>query len=263
MSELTRWAAGALLAIAVAVSARAAGSLGASGAAAAAILGTLAVGAGWGWGLLLVTYFVSSSALSRVGRAERERRTGGRIEKTGARDAIQVAANGGAFAVSAIGFLVTTHPAWAVAGAGALAASAADTWATEIGTLASASARSILTGRVVPAGTSGGVTVQGLMAGFAGAAFVGGVASLGGWERDAVNAALAGGILGMLLDSVLGASVQSRRWCPSCATDTEQRVHRCGSRTEARGGLAWLDNDGVNALSTVAGAVAAVLLWRS
>jgi uncharacterized protein (TIGR00297 family) len=258
-----RWATGAGLAIAIAATARSLGSLRTSGGVAAAVLGTIAVGAGWPWGILLVAYFVSSSALSRVGRAERDRRTAGRIQKTGARDAVQVAANGGAFGLAAIAFVVTGHSAWAVAAAGALAASAADTWATEIGTLARSSARSILTGRTVPTGTSGGVTVQGLMAGIAGAAFVGGVASANGWDRDIVNAAVGAGVVGMLLDSLLGASVQSRRWCAACGLETEQRVHRCGASTEPRGGIAWLDNDAVNAVSTLGGAAAALLLWST
>lgn len=261
MTDSARWGAGAALAIAIAIGARAAGSLSGSGATAAAVLGTLAVGAGWAWGVLLVAYFVTSSALSRVGRGERDRRTAGRIEKTGARDAVQVAANGGVFGIAALAFILTREPAWFVVGASALAASAADTWATEIGTLARASARSILTGRVVPAGTSGGITAQGLAAGLAGAAFIGLLSAALGMPRAVVLAVVSGGVFGMLLDSVLGAGVQSRRWCAACASATEQRAHACGTRTEVRGGLPWLDNDGVNAASTLGGAIAGLLLW--
>jgi len=261
VTDAARWGAGAALAIAIAIGARAAGWLSATGAAAAAALGTVAVGAGWGWGVLLVAYFVTSSALSRLGRPERERRTAGRIEKGGARDAVQVAANGGVFGIAAAAFVVTREPAWFVLGASALAASAADTWATEIGTLARASARSILTGRVVPAGTSGGITAQGLGAGIAGAAFIGVLTAALGMPRGVVTAVVLGGVFGMLLDSVLGAGVQSRRWCAACASATEQRVHRCGERTDLRGGLSWLDNDGVNAASTLGGAIAGAVLW--
>lgn len=260
MSDLAVLAAGAALATGVALAARAAGALSASGAVAAAAVGTLAVVAGWDWAVVLVAYFASSSLLSRFGRSERERRTEGRIEKGGPRDAVQVAANGGVFALTAVAFALTANPFWQLLGAASLAASAADTWATEIGTLSRASARSILTGRAVPAGTSGAVTAQGLMASLAGAAFVAGVASSLGWEREAVTAVVAGGIIGSLLDSVLGATVQSRRWCAACAMDTEQRTHRCGARTEARGGIGWLDNDGVNAVSTLAGALAGALI---
>lgn len=262
MSELARWVAGAALAAVIVTAAGTLRWLTASGAVAAFVLGTLAVGAGWDWGTLLVVYFLTANALSAIGRRERERRTDGRLAKAGARDALQVLANGGLFAAAAALFVATGNDAWRALGLGALAASAADTWATEIGTLSRASARSVLTGRVVPAGTSGGVTVQGVMAGVAGAAVVASVASAFGWPRATVNAALFGGVAGSLLDSVLGASVQARRWCPRCQRDTEERVHRCGAPTERRGGLAWLDNDGVNLLCTVAGGATALLLAR-
>ena len=257
---MARWMAGAALAAATAAGARALGALGTSGAVAAAILGTLAVAAGWDWGVVLVAYFVSSSALSRIGRAERDRRTDGRIEKGGPRDATQVAANGGMFAVAAAGFLVSANPAWQVLGAASLAASAADTWATEIGTLSRSTPRSILTGRAVLPGVSGGVTALGLMASFAGAAFVASAASLCGWGREAVNAAMIGGVASSVIDSVLGASLQARRWCASCSADTEQKVHWCGTRTDMRGGVRWLDNDGVNAVSTLGGALVGALV---
>lgn len=257
---MARWMAGAAVAAATALGARAAGALDASGAAAAAILGTLAVAAGWDWGTILVAYFVSTSALSRIGRAERDRRTAGRIEKGGPRDAIQVLANGGLFATAAAGFVLTRAPAWQVLAAASLAASAADTWATEIGTLSRSAARSILTGRRVPAGTSGGVTALGMMAALAGAAFVASVAWLCGWERVSAHAAVIGGVAGAVLDSILGAAVQARWWCGTCGLDTEQRIHWCGTRTDLRGGVRWLDNDGVNAASSFGGALLGTLL---
>lgn len=260
MSEIARWAAGAGLAIVTAALARALGWLSVSGAIAAAAVGTLAVGAGWDWGVVLLSYFAASSALSRIGRREREARTAGRIEKAGARDAVQVVANGGVFAIAAMAFALGGSPLWYLVAAAGLAASAADTWATEIGTLARSAARSIVTGRLVPAGTSGGVTVQGSMAGIAGAAFVGGTAAMCGWPASAVNAAVIGGVAGCLADSLLGASAQSRRWCPSCRADTEQRVHRCGAATQHRSGVRWLDNDAVNAVSTVLGAAIGTLV---
>ena len=264
MSEIARWVAGAAAAALVAGGARAGGALRRSGAAAAAVLGTVAVGAGWDWGILLVAYFVSSSALSRLRAADRQRLTEGRIEKGGARDAIQVLANGGLFGVAALAYATSGDPFWRVLGAASLAASAADTWATEIGTLSRSAARSILTGRAVPPGTSGGVTVLGLAASVAGAAFVGGVVSALGWDRGVVNAVVAGGVIGSLIDSLLGASVQAGRWCSACSADTEQRVHHCGTRTQHVRGIAWLDNDGVNAVSTLGGAVTGALLaWTT
>jgi len=151
----SRVAAGLALALVVALAARRARSLSPSGATAAVVVGTSAVAAGWAYGALLIAYFVASSALSRWRAAEKTRRTDAVVEKGGERDARQVLANGLAFAACALGTLVTSPraaAAWGTAAAGALAAAAADTWATEIGTLSSRPPRSVLTGRVVPRG---------------------------------------------------------------------------------------------------------------
>lgn len=259
MQDAPTWAIGVVLAGGIAVLARRLGALSTSGGVAAAVMGTLAMGAGWDWGLVLIAYFVAASALSRFRARDKARRTEGRIEKSGARDAAQVAANGGAFALAAMLFWLSPRPLWQAVGAAALAASSADTWATEIGTLARSAPRSILNGRLVPVGTSGGLTGLGLAAGLAGAGFVGVSVFVLGWPAAAVVAAILGGFFGCVLDSLLGATLQARRWCPACHADTERRVHHCGNATELRGGAAWLDNDGVNALSTLGGAVLGAL----
>ena len=211
--------------------------------------------AGWSWGALLIAYFMSSSLLSRWRQREKDAKTAGRVDKGGPRDAAQVLANGGVYAAAALVFALTDDPLWRLLGAGALAASAADTWATEIGILSSQTPRTILGWGTVEPGTSGGVTWQGLAAAVAGAAFVAIVTAALRWPTQAAFAALIGGILGALLDSVLGATLQSRRWCDACGAATEQRVHRCGVATRHAAGLALLDNDGVNALATLGGAV--------
>lgn len=247
-----------VLAGAVALAAHRAGSLTRSGAAAATLAGALATAAGWGWAALLIAFFVSTSALSRAGAATTEERTGDVIAKPGARDWRQVAANGGVFLVAASAWL-GGGGAWTLAlGAGALAAAAADSWATEIGTLAGGAPRSILTLQPVPAGTSGGVSAAGTAALVAGAAFIAAAAWALGWPRDVAIAAAIGGAGGAMADSLIGATVQARRWCPACRTSTEQRRHRCGTPTERAGGVGWIDNDAVNLACTLAGGLLAV-----
>ena len=258
---ISRTLVGAALAIAIALVACRARSLSASGAVAAAVVGTVAVAAGWDWGLLLIAYFAASSALSRHGRMEKERRTASIVAKGSERDAIQVAANGLLFALAAVAFVVHRDGRWLAAGAGSLAASAADSWATEIGTLYGGATRSILTWRAVPVGTSGGVSAIGTLAAVAGALFVALVAALLGWRAQAIFAFIGGGA-GALVDSLLGATVQRRRWCPICQRETERTTHDCGTPTVPRGGLAWLDNDMVNLLSNAAGGLVALLLVR-
>jgi uncharacterized protein (TIGR00297 family) len=254
---IERAAAGALVAAAIALAAWRAGSLSRSGVAAAFFVGTIAIAAGWTWGALLIAYFVSSSLLSRMGAALKAQRSGSVVEKAGARDAAQVLANGAVFALAAL--LQVIHPSvlWLAAGAGALAASAADTWGTEIGMLSKSSPRMITTWKIVPTGTSGGVSAIGLGAIVAGALFM----SVAAWlvHRN-VHVALAvslGGLAGALVDSISGALWQSRRFCAQCNCATERFVHDCGTRTERAGGIGWLNNDGVNAVCTLVGSLVA------
>jgi uncharacterized protein (TIGR00297 family) len=227
---------------------------------AAALAGTVAMGAGWSWGVILVAYFVSAMLVTRLRSADKQTRLSDRIEKEGPRDAIQVLANGGVFVAAALAYWISAEPVWQALAAGALSASAADTWATEIGVLSERPPRSILGWRPVPVGTSGGVTALGFLAGLAGASVVTVVVALVRWPAVATIAALIGGLVGCVLDSVLGASLQARRWCASCAMATEQRTHRCGARTAVSGGMSWLDNDGVNALATLGGALTGALV---
>lgn len=253
---LARLVAGLALAAAIAVAARRARSLSTSGAVAATLVGAACVAAGWAWGALLVTYFVASSALSRWKEDAKARRTAGIVAKGGERDAMQVVANGGLYALAAVATLALPHPALVGAALGALAAATADTWGTEVGTLARGTPRLVTSWRAVPAGTSGAVSVPGSLATAGGALFIGGVALLLGFRGAPVAAGVLAGILGAATDSLLGATVQSRRWCEACARPTERDVHDCGARTRPAGGWGWLDNDRVNVACVATGALA-------
>ena len=134
-------------------------------------------------------------------------------------------ANGGIAALAAL----AGNWAWF---AGALATANADTWATEIGSRSPTLPRLVTTGARVPPGTDGGMTLLGTAGGIAGAAFLAGL-SLLLVGRGALTIAAAG-VLGMLLDSLLGATVQGK--------------------------VRWMDNDAVNLAATLAGAVCAGLL---
>lgn len=253
-----RAVAGFLFALAIASSARAARALSASGAAAATLLGTLAVVAGWRWGALLIAFFATSTFLSRWGAAAKELRTGAIVEKGGERDVTQVLANGGVFVGAALLAVSLGDARWTVIALGALAASASDTWATEVGTLFGGAPRSILSWRRLPPGSSGAVSVPGTLAAVAGAAVIALLAALFGWPRSVALAVGLGGVAGSSIDSLLGAILQGRRWCEQCAASTERMVHVCGTRTIACGGVSWLDNDVVNLLSSAAGGVIAM-----
>jgi uncharacterized protein (TIGR00297 family) len=256
-----RLIAGAIASAIAAFGARRMRALSITGAIAAFVVGTAAFAAGWSWAAILIAYFAAATALSKFHEEEKAKRTGSIVDKGDERDATQVFANGGIFAVAAIAELITHSPAWYAIGIGALAASAADTWATELGTLAGGEPVSILSGRRVPAGTSGGITVTGSLAGVAGALFVAAGTALAQWPVTFTAAAL-GGIAGALSDSLLGATLQSRRWCDACEKPTERLVHDCGNHTRRIGGVGGMDNDAVNAVCSAVGALVALLLSR-
>jgi len=244
----------------ITLSARRQRTLSPGGAVAGFIVGVLCTAAGWGWAVLVVALFASANALSRYRRTTRLVRAGDTMEKADARDAWQVAANGGLFTAAAIGSLILPSPVWLPLAAGAIAASAADTWATEIGTLADHPPRLITTREVVPPGTSGGVTWAGTFAGLAGATFMAVLTMLTGWGMRSVLAAVAGGIAGSLADSFAGATIQRRRLCSQCDKRTERLVHNCGTITSPHGGVGWVNNDVVNAISSLTGAVVGLVL---
>ena len=251
--------AGAVVAGTVVGAARLTRSLSPTGAVAGVIAGTLAVAAGWSWGVLLLSLFVTASALSKLGARRKAELIGPVVEKDAERDAWQVLANGGVYVGAALGFLLSPSPSWYAAGAGALAASAADTWATEVGTLAGGRPFSIVTGVRVPPGTSGGISLIGSLTGVAGALFIAAAATLAQWPVSFTAVAL-GGLAGALTDSLLGATLQARRWCEVCAKSTERQVHDCGAPTRHAGGLRGFDNDVVNLVCTTVGAIACRLL---
>jgi uncharacterized membrane protein len=145
---------------------------------------------------------------------------------------------------------------------GSLAAAAADTWATSLGGLSRRPTRRLLFGPAVPAGTSGGMTVAGTLGALVGAALVAGVGAAAGNIPALAPVATLVGFAGMAADSVLGAVWQGRFHCPACDAASEWRVHRCGARTVRKGGVSWLDNDGVNLAATSLAALLAAVAWR-
>ena len=258
LAPLTNFDVGALAAAAIAYVAFRAGLLTAGGALAAFFVGAVTFGTlGAAGASVLLLFFVTSSALSRLGRARK--RTVADVPKTGPRDGAQVLANGGVAAVCAL-LVLTGDPRYAAAFAGAFAAANADTWGTELGLLARGTPRSILTWRRIAPGLSGGVTIQGTLAEVAGAVAIAICAALFGLAS--VYAVFIGGVAGALVDSLLGASVQSLRWCSQCRSACETDPHRCGANTSPLRGLSWLGNDAVNAACTATGALVAFALAR-
>jgi uncharacterized protein (TIGR00297 family) len=206
-------------------------------------------------------FFVTSSLITRWRIAEKEKKTEGALPRTGERNATQVFANGGVFVLLALVFHHVRDQRIAIAALGALAAATSDTWATEVGTLFGGAPRMITTWATVEPGLSGGVSAVGIVAALAGAA---GIALCGAlvvpdYGAHPAIAVAVGGFGGALTDSLIGATLQSRRFCDRCRHWTERRVHVCGYRTRHARGIEWMSNDTVNLACTSAGAFIAAL----
>ena len=248
-----RWLLAGLLGSIVAVLAYWRRALTRDGATAAAAVGAVVFARGGRPATAtLLTFFVSSSWLSRWQQAAKRRRGVLVQAKGGQRDAWQVLANGGFASL----WIAAGPRRGGAAFLGALATAAADTWATELGLLAPGPPRLVTSLRPVAAGTSGGITPEGLLASVGGATSVGVAWALGGGRRRLAWTAVASGVVGALIDSILGATIQGLYRCPRCGEMAESARHAgCDAAAELVHGWRWVTNDVVNGLATLAGSV--------
>lgn len=274
------WWLAVAIAGSVAALARRRGSLRTDGAVVALFVGAVSLRAHVGWGVLLMLWFVLASILSRLVTSNASSRFSSIIDKGDRRDAWQVLANGGVFALASIVEIMRLRDAvvsststnnastcsalLAVAGAASLAASGADTWSTEIGMRFGGTPWSLRSRTAVAPGTSGAISLAGLLGGLVGACVIAGLAATLGvvLPSQAITVCI-GGVAGATIDTVVGALLQERRKCPSCGEETEQMIHVCGTSTVLVGGMARLDNDVVNLFCTIAGAIVAAGLDRT
>ncbi|MFX0169493.1 MAG: TIGR00297 family protein [Candidatus Hodarchaeota archaeon] len=165
---------------------------------------------------------------------------------------------------------------------GAIATHTADTLATEIGLLNPSPPRLITKPwKHVPAGTSGGVSLMGELATFMGSLLIGGVSAFLAapfWIAifgttlmpelmsfapvTMIIVALVGGFVGCTTDSIFGATIQGMWRCTVCSKKTEKKVH-CQEPAEYLRGNRFFDNNAVNLVSGLLGAIAAMLLYLS
>jgi uncharacterized protein (TIGR00297 family) len=195
----------------------------------------LFVTAGPGAFAAVAAVFVLAFLTTRLGY--RQKQFLGTAERRGGRTAFQVLANLGAAAACGLASVLSHRPElWLLALSAALAEAAADTVSSEYGQATGSTAYLITTWEAVPAGTDGGISLPGTLAGMAASVLLSLICAAAHlMPRRWIAATLVPGILGMFADSYLGAWLERRR---------------------------RLNNDQVNFLSTVAAALLAVLLVR-
>ncbi len=204
------------------------------------------------WFAVLIAFFVVGG-LSTKFRYDQKLARGVAQENDGARGAANVLANGAVPLVAVLAYagvgalsmrgaavvesLPVARDVFLFVFAGAVATAMSDTLSSEIGGVFDG-VRLITTLEPVEAGTDGGVSLPGFVAGVAGGALVGGVAYAlfrGGTDTGLVVpqtgavVLAAAGVLGMVVDSFLGATVEGQ----------------------------YLGNSGVNLLATLTGGLVA------
>ncbi len=252
---LTSFAIALLVAGVVAYLALRARALTPDGALVTLVLGTLILAAGGvQWLVPILVFFITSSALTKIFRAKAT------VKPGESRDGFQVLANGGLAA------LFVTLQAFGVGGIdwfvpylAALAVVNSDTWSTEIGSTSRSDPRSILFFKKVPKGSSGAVSWIGSLGGVLGSLAVALTALFFGYAWNTVLLAWGAGMIGNLVDSLLGATVEVRYRCETCGGVFDVKIH-CNRPTLYVGGLRWFGNNWVNFVASSVGALG-VALW--
>ena len=195
-------------------------------------LATIVLG-GYGWFAVLIAFFGIGGLASKY-RYEDKRALGVAEDNEGARGSRNVLGNAGVALVAVVGFAAADAVAidavfFRFLFLGSLATAMSDTLSSEIGVLFGPP-RLITTLERVETGTDGGITPRGILVGAVGGAVVAAIAVVAfGTPLAAGAVVVAAGVLGMLADSILGATIEDR----------------------------WIGNQAVNFLATLVGGVIA------
>jgi len=217
--------------------------------------------------ILLMVFFLSSTFLSYFKTGIKDSVEARIHAKSGPRDIVQVGANGGAALIMAVPFAISQNPAYLMAVAASFAACNADTWASEIGILSRKAPVSLITFKPVSPGLSGGVSPLGLMASLGGAVVV--ALTYGLYQLVAGNSGVLlwmqvgiitlGGVLGSILDSLMGAAIQAKYISHETGELTEKPDHN-NKPNQLYSGITFVNNDFVNFVSSLL-AAAVVLIF--
>ncbi|KAJ2362409.1 hypothetical protein IW150_007013 [Coemansia sp. RSA 2607] len=266
-------------------------SLSKSGAAAAAFVGlSTASNDNLMFTAVLIAFFVSSTFWTKY-QAKTKQKIDPTYTKVSERDRKQVLCNGGVGSLISLMYQYNFNGCkpedltadqrrlmvlltWAYIGF--YSCCAADTWASELGTLSSNWPILITTLKPVPPGTNGAISKLGILSSFAGGAVVGLAADIALWVQyfaayrsgamPKIPYNMLGlllGTLGSLIDSVLGATVQASYLVNRQAvSDLSAEELRNMDGVQVIAGKNILSNNLVNFFSSAATTVVAVCILK-
>ena len=214
--------------------------------------------------LILISFFIPASILSNLNKEKKKNLI--ISEKASQRRGSQVIANSAGFLLFSIfqlwdsGINGQLSVIYFLSASIYLVSASSDTWSTEIGTLSKSEPRNILNLKErIPKGTSGGVTLLGSFGGLVGSGYLSFIAIIllfrynltSNWLLLLISLVLLG-FLGQVIDSVLGATLQKKYYCPNCGLNVEHEYHNiCQSeKLNKIKSYTFLDNNTVNFLSS-------------
>ncbi|XP_066997968.2 transmembrane protein 19 isoform X2 [Anabrus simplex] len=270
----TRWLTATITPLAIAAWGLRKKSVDKSGAVLGLVIGFVLTLSSYCFFACLLTFFVTSSKATKF-RAHKKRKMEEHFKEGGQRNWIQVLCNGGMATQLALLYLLDAgceerpidfsqnyRSSWLGLGVlGAFACCNGDTWASEFGSVIGQSWPYLITNRQrVPPGTNGGVTIPGLIFSLLGGAVIGlayyitvlycvdsTILAESPPQWPLVLAGAFAGIVGSLVDSLLGATLQY--------SGVDERtgciVEHAGRGIKHISGIQLLDNHSVNLISSV------------
>ena len=208
---------------------------------------------GWLHALLMLMFLISGSVLSRLPPGKiRPAEEGGRTGR-------QVHSNGMVAGLVLLLSVWLPGYEWNTVFVSVIAAVTADTWSSEIGSRCGRFTFDIIGFKKVRSGISGGISAIGTLGGMAGSAIISGVAI---WFFEFIPfwEVFIFGIFGMLVDSVLGSSIQGKYLDERSGELLDEPV--VGKRQTTTHGWQFMDNNRVNETMTWIVAISAWLLTQ-
>lgn len=211
------------------------------------------------WSIPILTFFLTSSFISNINSKGKRDESNNKLIP---RNHYQVIANGGIAGFLALVNIFYDDKIIYYFFLASVCAVCSDTWSSEIGTLIKGNTYNILNLKSVEPGFSGGISLSGTLGGIVGS----GLIAFSGFYLEDFNInifviIIASGILGNLLDSILGSFAQLKYTCPTCHKIIETSIH-CGTETKYYKGLRWMDNNVVNFFTSLSGVLFFIILKK-